>query len=166
MIACLDVDYREAGACVAAVTFHSWTDATTTGETLLCVPEVEPYVPGEFFRRELPCLMAILESLPEMKTIVIDGYVWLDEARPGLGAHLHEALGGRVPVIGVAKTRYRDSVQVCEVFRGESEKPLLVTAAGMPVDVAAGHVREMHGNYRMPTLLKRVDQLCRRHPMP
>lgn len=166
MIACLDVDYREPGACVAAVTFHAWKDASAAGETVIYVPEVEPYVPGEFFRRELPCLMAVLQILPEMEVIVIDGYVWLDEGRSGLGAHLHEAFGKRVPVIGVAKTRYRDSAQVSEVFRGESENPLLVTAAGMPVDVAAGHVREMNGYHRIPTLLKRVDQLCRRHPMP
>jgi deoxyribonuclease V len=47
------------------------------------------------------------------------------------------------------------------VLRGASTKPLLITAAGMPEAQAAEHVREMHGAFRIPTLLRRVDQLCR-----
>jgi hypothetical protein len=31
----------------------------------------------------------------------------------------------------------------------------------MPEREAAAHVREMHGAFRIPTLLKRVDQLSR-----
>ena len=33
--------------------------------------------------------------------------------------------------------------------------------AGMELAAAAGKVERMHGPYRIPTLLKRVDQLCR-----
>jgi deoxyribonuclease V len=36
-----------------------------------------------------------------------------------------------------------------------------VTAAGIDVEEAARHVAAMHGNYRVPTLLKRVDSACR-----
>jgi len=47
------------------------------------------------------------------------------------------------------------------VLRGDSRRPLYVTAAGLDPAAAALHVRSMHGPFRIPTLLKRVDQLCR-----
>ncbi len=42
----------------------------------------------------------------------------------------------------------------------ELEFPNL-TAAGISPECAAEHVRAMHGPYRIPTLLKRIDSLCR-----
>ena len=97
-----------------------------------------------------------------LEVIVVDGYVWLgDLARPGLGAHLFEALGGMVPVIGVAKTSFAGAVLARKVRRGAASKPLHVTAVEMEPERAAECIRTMHGPYRMPTLLKRVDQLCR-----
>lgn len=163
MIACLDVDYRATGACAAAVTLLDWPDAAAASEYVVLVPEVQPYEPGQFFKRELPCLLAVLETLPVTPTtIVIDGYVWLDAAsKPGLGAHLHEALQGRVPVIGVAKTKFRGSDLAREILRGDSQKPLYITTAGIDPETAAEHIRNMHGPYRIPTLLNRVDFLCR-----
>jgi deoxyribonuclease V len=94
--------------------------------------------------------------------VIIDGYVWLDaESRCGLGGHLYEALQQRIPIIGVAKTAYRGAAFAISVLRGESHSPLYVTAAGLSADLAAAGVRNMHGPYRLPTLLKRVDQLAR-----
>lgn len=103
----------------------------------------------------------MLEQGPPADILVIDGYVWLEDERPGLGAHLYRALGGKVAVIGAAKTRYAGVTLVQEVRRGTSGSPLYITAAGMDLSEAARHVSEMHGPYRIPTLLKRVDQLCR-----
>jgi deoxyribonuclease V len=51
-------------------------------------------------------------------------------------------------------------VEAKEVLRGQSRQPLFVTSVGLEDD-AAQCVRKMHGEFRMPTLLKRVDQLCR-----
>ena len=48
-----------------------------------------------------------------------------------------------------------------ELRRGTSRSPLYVTAAGMEATEAARHIAEMHGPHRVPTLLKRVDRLCR-----
>ena len=70
----------------------------------------------------------------------------------------------RVPVIGVAKTSFRGSGFAQAVLRGTSQRPLYVTAAGMKPEIAAAHVLSMHGEYRIPTLLKRADQLCRSKP--
>jgi deoxyribonuclease V len=163
MIVCLDVDYRGGGAVAAGVAFRDWADDRASAETTVRVDRVEPYEPGQFYRRELPCLLAVLgglETRPEV--IVIDGYVWLgDEHDPGLGAHLHDAIGGRSAVVGVAKTRFLRARVAREVRRGESLSPLFVTSAGMEPSEAADHIREMHGPYRVPTLLRRVDRLCR-----
>jgi deoxyribonuclease V len=94
--------------------------------------------------------------------VIVDGFVWLgDESRPGLGAHLFEALSSRSAVIGVAKTCFRGAGPMREVFRGGSERPLLVSAVGLGLDEAAARVEQMHGAYRIPTLLKAVDRLCR-----
>jgi deoxyribonuclease V len=80
---------------------------------------------------------------------VIDGYIWLDRAgRRGLGAHLHEALGGRVAVVGVAKTAFSGAPAI-PVMRGASKTPLFVSAEGMASEEAAGHITRMHGKFRI-----------------
>lgn len=162
MIACVDVDYRNGGAVAACVCFQAWSDDTSASETVVQIRNVEPYRSGQFYRRELPCILALLKSLPDLpQVIVIDGYVWLGDRQPGLGAHLYEALGRQVPVIGVAKTRFVRAEPVETVLRGRSRSPLYVTAVGMGVAEAADCIRAMQGPYRIPTLLKRVDQLSR-----
>ncbi len=162
MLACVDVDYRERGAVAACVLFKAWTGDRSVAEVVKEIVQVEPYQPGQFYRRELPCLLAVLAEVPELPTVIlIDGYVWLGEGRPGLGAHLYEALGRQVAVIGVAKTRFAGA-QAELVRRGGSQRPLYVSAAGMDRSLASQLVEAMHGPYRLPTLLRRVDQLCRR----
>jgi deoxyribonuclease V len=98
----------------------------------------------------------------DVDIIVIDGYVWLNEQAPGLGAHVYESFGGQVAVIGVAKSAFRSESAIA-VERGQSRQPLFVTAAGIAPSRAAELVRSMHGVYRIPTLLRRVDQLARRN---
>ena len=162
MIACVDVDYREAGAVAACVCFQAWSDDTPASESTVEIRDVAPYQSGQFYRRELPGVLAVLKSLPDLpQVIVIDGYVWLGAQRPGLGAHLYEVLERQGAVIGVAKTRFMRAEPVETVLRGRSRSPLYVTAVGMDVAEAASHIRTMHGPYRVPTLLKRVDQLSR-----
>jgi deoxyribonuclease V len=169
--ACIDVGYRDGGAVAACVLFERWEDAEPAGEATAGIARVEPYEPGAFYKRELPCLLAVLERLraplraivrAPLRAIVIDGYVWLARDRPGLGAHLHEALGGRTPVVGVAKTAFRGNTEAIPVRRGQSARLLYVTAAGMPASEAAERVRTMHGRSRIPTLLAYVDRLSRR----
>ncbi len=163
MIACVDVDYRGAGAIAACVVFSAWGDEQPVEEATVAIDQVQPYEPGQFFRRELPCLVAVLEKIKTpLQVIIIDGYVWLgDERDPGLGAYLYEAMEKRVPVIGVAKTKFIRARAVHEVMRGDSRSPLFVTAVGLTLFEATQRVREMHGEFRIPTMLKRVDQLCR-----
>lgn len=91
--------------------------------------------------------------------IVIDGYVTLGD-KPGLGMRLWDTIGQATPIIGVAKTRFEGAV-ASEVFRGQSELPLHVTVAGIALSEATASVSTMAGDFRIPTLLKRVDRLAR-----
>ncbi|MEN0067861.1 MAG: endonuclease V [Myxococcota bacterium] len=146
----------------AAVAFERWEDAAPSHEWRTHIDAIADYVPGSFYQRELPCLLALLDPLREqIGTVIVDGHVWLGEGRPGLGHHLYEALERRVAVVGVAKSRFHGGYAT-EVLRGtESTRPLYVTAVGLTVEAAAAYVRSMHGPYRLPTLLKRVDSLTR-----
>ncbi|MBN1207121.1 MAG: endonuclease V [Myxococcaceae bacterium] len=163
MLASVDVDYRPDATVAACVTFKDWEDEAEAAHFVDRGPPAEPYVPGEFYRRELPALLRVLARVPDaLSAVVIDGYVWLaGEERPGLGAHLYEALGRQVPVIGVAKTSFHASRLAIPVLRGASQRPLLVTAVGVDAQAAAACIQRMHGPSRLPALLKRVDRLCR-----
>lgn len=168
MIACLDVCYDDPNdrAMVACVLIPDW-DQPVSHRLIRIIRPVAPYVPGEFYKREMPCLLAILESIQgQFSTVVVDGYVWLSEdRRPGLGAHLYEALGKTIPVVGVAKTKFKGSDFALSVYHGkESKNPLYVTAVGIPEQEAALGVGQMAGEYRIPTALKEVDHLCRNTP--
>jgi len=117
--------------------------------------------------RELPALLAVLRLGREtIQTVVIDGYVWLDTAGiPGLGGHLHKALGGRTVVVGVAKSRFKDARFACPVLRGRSQRPLYVTSVGVDRETAVAWVQKMHGPFRIPTMLREADRLCRGHAL-
>jgi deoxyribonuclease V len=162
MIAALDVHYHDPSATAAAVWFAEWAAAAPVGEATVLLPQVAPYEPGAFYRRELPCLLAVLRKVPgDLAAVVIDGYVWLNENQPGLGAHLYQALGSGLPVIGVAKTPFHGADQAYALLRGTSRQPLRITAAGLPLEEAVAAIAGMHGESRIPTLLKRVDRLAR-----
>jgi deoxyribonuclease V len=84
--------------------------------------------------------------------------------QPGLGAHVHAEFG--VPVIGVAKKAFLPATHAARVFRGQSLRPLYVTATGMTIADAAGLVADMAGRFRMPDALKRADRLARGLELP
>ena len=163
-ILALDVHYEIQRAIAAAVGFCGWDALQSNSELVVVLDQVADYQPGEFYRRELPCLLALvdrLDALPDF--LLIDGYVWLDgNQRPGLGAKLYEALDKQVPIIGVATTRFHAAVTI-EVLRGTSRSPLFVTAVGVDTELAATWIQKMAGSHRIPTLLRQVDQLCRNY---
>jgi len=163
MIVCVDVDYRAAEVVTACVGAHAWTDASPALESVTRTAGPAPdYESGAFYRRELPYIVTALAALatpPHL--IVVDGYVWLAPDRPGLGAHLHAALGAMTPIVGVAKRRFEGATSAVPVLRGTSQQPLFVTAIGTDLAAAAACVRAMHGEHRLPTILKRVDRLAR-----
>jgi deoxyribonuclease V len=76
--------------------------------------------------------------------------------------HAHVEFG--IPVVGVAKSRFRTATHAVPVVRGASARPLFVTAAGMPAADAADLVRRMTGRYRLPDALRGADTLARVGP--
>jgi len=164
VLAFLDAAYGDNASVAGCVTAAAWESGDALGEYTHRDGPAADYRPGEFYRRELPLLVSVLGMLPRRPdAIVIDGYVWLGvEGRKGLGAHLHEALGGNMAIIGIAKTKFLGaSYWAADVRRGASETPLYVTAIGMPMDEAAAAVKRMHGDNRIPTLVGRADRLAR-----
>lgn len=101
------------------------------------------------------------EALPNCRGILLlrveSGQIVTGQA--GLGQKLFEALEKKVAVVGVAKTRFHTATDAIEIHRGKRTRPLFVSAVGMDACVAADHVKAMHGNFRIPTLLKLADTL-------
>lgn len=166
MFLALDVGYpTDDTAKAVAITFQQWQDTTPTATYISLLNEVAPYVPGAFYQRELPCLLAVMAKvdLVPIHTIIVDGYVTLDDdGKPGLGARLYSALGETISVIGVAKRPFHaNRVHVRPVLRGGSQQPLYITAIGTDVDTAAHHIAAMAGTFRLPTLLKTLDSLTK-----
>lgn len=162
LLACLDVCYREDVTTAAGVWFYGSDSATVERQLTVTGGPAEAYQPGEFYRRELPWLVAVLAkgSIPDC--VVIDGYVWLNDGQAGLGMRLYQSLDCAAMVVGVAKTAYPGASDVIPICRGLSRSPLFVSSVGMKTSVAATMVVGMHGRYRIPTMLKRVDQLARK----
>lgn len=168
MLVCVDVDYRagqdgRTSAFAAAVVFPNWTSESIAAEHVCRIDDVADYEPGQFYKRELPCVLAVLAKVDfGMHGIIVDGYVVLDEhGTPGLGGHLWAALDRRLPIVGVAKNPFHGNPAAIPVLRGDSSRPLYVTALGTDVEKSAADVRRMHGRFRLPTMLKRADRLCR-----
>ena len=164
MILATDTCYGPTWVRTAGVLFRRWRDLKPCAtEVLKQDQKATAYAPGAFYLRELPCILSLLERIATRpSTIVIDGYVHLDErGRKGLGAHLFEALGAAVPVVGVAKRPFAGSRHAEAVLRGRSARPLFVTAAGVPTQEAAEAIAGMSGPHRLPTLLKLADRLSR-----
>lgn len=161
-ILALDAAYGETRAAVAGVFFSDW--AAKDRITAISKGSDGPppsYEPGAFYKRELPLLLSIINEVPStaIATIIVDGYVWLGhEGQPGLGAHLYEAIERRVPVVGVAKTKYRGDTWSSPVLRGVSASPLYVTSVGIDCAVAAENVAHMSGNGRLPKLISLADR--------
>lgn len=158
----LDVYYYEDKAKTVGLLFQDWEDKEQINIVEHFSYNIADYESGSFYKRELPCILGLLESLDlsEIDTIIIDGYVYLNEHKKGLGLHLYERLPPHINIIGVAKKSFIDADAI-KVLRGESNNPLYITSVGIDPAIAAECIKKMDGNYRMPTLLKLLDQETR-----
>lgn len=163
MILAVDVHYRENIANAAGIVFNHWEDDHPVCEKKIELPFSQDYIPGKFYLRELPCILELLKYFiifPD--AIIIDGNVFLGkDCSPGLGSHLYKSLNEQVPVIGVAKSRYKDTPECAQVYRGKSTRPLYVTSIGVDQEEAKSNILTMYGSSRIPFLIKRVDQLSK-----
>lgn len=164
MILAFDTYYFENKAKTVCISFENWSDEENYTVNSEKIENIEEYQSGEFYKRELPCILSLLNKI-EMKnitTIIIDGFVYLDDyKRLGLGGHLYNNLNN-IPIIGVAKTNFATlEKNKRELYRGKSIKPLYITSIGIDLDEATKLIENMNGQNRMPTLLKKLDTLTK-----
>lgn len=161
MIVAFDTYYWDEKAKTVAVCFKDWPDATPIKIVEEVIEGVAPYKPGAFYKRELPCILSLLKiiELNDITCIIIDGFVVLnDEGDIGLGGYLYQELKEKIPVIGVAKSGFHNNKKhVKTLLRGESKKPLYISALGISVETAYQNIKHMHGDFRIPTLLQIMD---------
>ena len=150
-------------ALVAAVAFDDWAAPEGTKNYSLRVGHVERPPKGELDLRALPWLVQLLDANGlQPEAIVLDGFVHLDaQETPGLGRRLHDTLGGRVAVIGVSKSGFKDTPEQFEIHREEETAPLVITCAGIDLGAAKARVRTMHGRKRLPTLMKLAARIAK-----
>ena len=166
-VGAVDVHYGDQEQARAAlVVCRDLNFSTVISEHVEKIAHASPYEAGALYKRELPCIRAVLTLGPTLELLLIDGYATLDpHGRPGLGAHAAEVIG--IPVIGIAKTPFRGATHAIEVIRGAATRPLYVTTAGgLTAADAATIVTEMAGTNRLPTALVRVDSLARGRALP
>jgi deoxyribonuclease V len=98
-------------------------------------PKYLPTGRGEFCRRELPPLRAALGDLNGLGPLAVDGYADLDPSgRPGRGAQAHAEFD--IPVIGVAKSRFRAATHAVPALRGSSVRPFYQAIIGNAASLA------------------------------
>lgn len=165
MIYAFDSYYFGDRAKTVCIAFENWDSETEAKIFTQTTAVAANYESGAFYKRELPCILNLLRSIELKKDdlIIVDGYVTLDNTgKIGLGGHLFESLERKFTVVGIAKNGFNsEDDQRRNVYRGESKTPLFVTAIGADVDEITLRVEKMHGKFRIPTLLKKLDQLTR-----
>lgn len=164
MLLAIDVHYKEYLARTIGVLFD-WEDENPHDILIEAIDEVEEYIPGEFYKRELPCLLKIVEkvNLSDLEAIIVDGHVYIENEKYGLGGKLYEQLNGQIPVIGIAKSSfYTNKEMTIEIYRGKSKKPLYISSIGIDLNEVVEKIINMTGEYRIPTILKTLDMLTKK----
>lgn len=165
MILAFDTHYFDNKAKTVCLEFSEYNQKENFKVHTEIIENVEEYIPGEFYKRELPCIMSVLNqiNLENIEVIIVDGFVYLDDDKKyGLGGHLYEKLNRQIPIIGVAKTNFASIEKDKKaLYRGDSIKPLYITSIGIDLEEAFHNIESMHGEFRMPTLLKELDRLTK-----
>jgi len=165
MILALDTYYSEYEAKTVGVLF-AWDDEQPKKILTDVTTNFEEYKSGQFYKRELPCILNLLNNnsiLQQVDIIIVDGYVYTNnDYTLGLGGFLYNALGRKTPVIGVAKRRFFDTDKIAfPILRGNSKNPLYISSIGVDIQFACMHVQNMKGKFRIPQILKLLDQKTR-----
>jgi deoxyribonuclease V len=156
-------DHGEGGASAAAVAFDDWGAREPTRTYLTRTGPLDKPVRGQPDLRHLPVLLQLLrDHALHPDTIVLDDAVHTDAAdTPGLGRHLHDALGGKTAVIGISTKAMPGLTAQYEVYREEEARPVFVTCAGVDIGAAKVRVRGMSGRKRVPALMKMAVRLAK-----
>lgn len=164
MVLAVDVNYKTNYAKSVGVLFN-WRDSKPNQIISQNIDSVKEYIPGEFYKRELPCILNLLNQIDisSLECIIVDGYVYTtNEKAFGLGAHLYYALKKKVPIIGLAKKPFFKIEKTCRpIFRGESKKALFISTIDYNEELAFERILGMAGKNRIPIILKHLDSLTK-----
>ncbi|WP_327179156.1 endonuclease V [Streptomyces sp. NBC_01335] len=178
----VDVAYDdERDLVVAAAVVLDAATLDVVAETTAVGRVTFPYVPGLLAFREIPTVLAALESLTaDPGLVVCDGYGLAHPRRFGLASHLGVLTG--LPVIGVAKNPFTFAYEPPGPKRGDSSplldgteevgralrtrdetKPVFVSVGHRTtLDTACAHTLALTRGFRQPETTRRADALCRR----
>ncbi|MFG2423841.1 endonuclease V [Streptomyces sp. NPDC048448] len=164
-----------AAVVLDAASLRVVAEATAVGQVSF------PYVPGLLAFREIPTVLAALDTLPCPPGLVVcDGYGLAHPRRFGLASHLGVLTG--LPTIGVAKNPFTFAYQEPGAPRGSASpllagadevgralrtrdgvKPVFVSVGHrVSLDHAGAHTLALTPKYRLPETTRRADSLCRR----
>jgi deoxyribonuclease V len=78
-VGAVDVHYDDqAHAKAALVVCRGITFSAIVSEHVADIARTEPYEPGKLYKRELPCIRAVLALGPRLELLVVDGHATLD----------------------------------------------------------------------------------------
>ncbi|MEV6399378.1 endonuclease V [Streptomyces sp. NPDC051907] len=178
----VDVAYDDERDLVAAAAVVLDAATLSVVEQATAVGRVAfPYVPGLLAFREIPTVMAALESLSaDPGLVVCDGYGRAHPRRFGLAAHLGVLTG--LPVVGVAKNPFvfsydglgprrgdfaplvaDDGEEVGRALRTQDGVKPVFVSVGHRVDLerACAHTLALAPDFRIPQTTRAADALCR-----
>lgn len=160
MTLAVDVHYKETYSKAVGVLFN-WEDEIPNEIETTIINEVAEYESGQFYKRELPCILKLLEKidLKKVECIIVDGHVYVNNDKTfGLGGHLYKSLNEKMPIIGVAKKSFINTDEVSfPIYRGQSKAPLFVSSIGVENDFTIKKIIEMKGKFRIPAILQILD---------
>lgn len=161
-ILAIDVKYYDKEYKICGVLFHKWEDKEPDKILTLKVHKSpNEYIPGQFYKRELPAIMEFLNHYKlHPNWLIVDGFSLLKDNngnyKDGLGNYVqHELIENNylTNVIGIAKSNFCKTNEVSySIYRGNSKNPIYVQGTGYPEDI-----KNMYGSYRIPEMLKICD---------
>lgn len=179
-VAGVDCGFEENGAIIrAAVAVLDFPSLTLIDQALARLPTSFPYIPGLLSFREIPALLAALESLKEPPDLIlVDGQGFAHPRRFGIACHLGVLTG--IPTIGAAKTRLTGTFEDPGMERGNwtplLDKEEIIGAAlrtrrhTKPLFVSLGHrmglesamdwVLRCTPRYRLPETTRQAHRLA------
>lgn len=170
----IDIYYEEDSAHVVGIMFESLEHDSVPSEIYECFSAVESgYISGQFYKRELPPIIDLLENYiglsrisAEVEMIILDGFYMLSNNNEGLGKHLESYLdskGIKVEIMGIAKSgvsSFSQFAQSCIRGKHGTTSPLWVNGSVRGKNYSK-LVKKMSGEYRLPDILKYLDNLTK-----
>lgn len=172
-ILAVDTFYHPDKAKTVGVLFDSWDQDEPSMVIESWTTDFGPYIPGQFYLRELPPTMKLLEQvdIKEIGVLIVDGFLQVYDSEvgrleKGLGLRLGEILRIEkkdLVLVGVAKTDYREQGERWKLAepwkRGPlGSKPLWVQVDGMRIPDLMHGLGQMKGNCRLPDMLRILDK--------